>query len=160
MIRHVLPLIAAGVLALVPILVLAETAEEVLAEAAAFCAGFENGQITVGPEVVQSVDLTGDSLPETLIDYSGIACSTMASAWGGTGGTTLTILIDGQRFDHLAFGWTVVDFDGPVLLLAQHGVNCGKTGSDRCVQALVWTAGTLTGPGDTTATEEAAPEGE
>jgi hypothetical protein len=72
----------------------------------------------------------------------------MASAWGGTGGTTLAVLIDGQRFDHLAYGWAVVDFDGPVLLLSQHGVNCGATGSDRCVQALVWTAGKLTGPGD------------
>jgi hypothetical protein len=134
----------------------AVTTDDVLAEAAAFCAGFENGTITVGPDVVQSVDLTGDESPETVIDYKGIACSTMASAWGGTGGTTLSILIDGQRFDHLAYGWKVVDFDGPVLLLSQHGVNCGATGSDRCVQALVWTAGKLTGPGEASTTEEAA----
>jgi hypothetical protein len=147
----------AACLALAPLPTLAVTAEEVLAEATAFCAGFENGTITVGPDVVQSVDLTGDINPETVIDYKGIACSTMASAWGGTGGTTLSILIEGQRFDHLAYGWKVVDFDGPVLLLSQHGVNCGGTGSDRCVQALVWTAGKLTGPGEASATEEAAP---
>jgi hypothetical protein len=72
----------------------------------------------------------------------------------------LAILIDGQRFDHLAYGWAVVDFDGPVLLLSQHGVNCGKTGSDRCVQALVWTAGTLTGPVNTPETGETAPSGD
>lgn len=135
----------------------AVTTDDVLAEASAFCASFENGAITVGPDAVQSVELTGDDMPETVIDYSGIACSTMASAWGGTGGTTLTILIDGQRFDHLAYGWMVVDFDGPVLLLSQHGVNCGATGADRCVQALVWTAGKLTGPGEKPAANAAAP---
>ena len=150
----------AAFLSLVPVSAMAVTADEVLAEAEAFCAGFENGAITVGPEVVQEIELTGDSTPETLIDYSGIACSTMASAWGGTGGTTLTVLIEGQRFDHLAYGWTVVDFDGPVLLLSQHGVNCGRTGSDRCVQALVWTAGTLAGPGEAAAEDEAAPAGD
>jgi hypothetical protein len=152
-------LIVATVLALAPLSAIAATVEEVLAEAGAFCASFENGEITVGPEVVQSVELTGDGTPETVIDYSGISCSTMASAWGGTGGTTLTVLIGGQRFDHLAYGWTVVDFDGPVLLLSQHGVNCGATGSDRCVQALVWTAGKLTGPG-TEPAEDPAPAGD
>jgi hypothetical protein len=160
MTRRLIRLVVAAGLTVAPLAAQAETAEEVLAEAAAFCAGFENGQITVGPEVVQAIELTGDSQPETLIDYSGIACSTMASPWGGTGGTTLTLLIEGQRFDHLAYGWTVVDFDGPVLLLSQHGVNCGKTGSDRCVQALVWTAGTLTGPGDAAAAEEPTAEGD
>jgi hypothetical protein len=150
----------AAVLSVAPLVAIAETAEDVLAEAAAFCAGFEGGEITVGPDVVQKVELTGDTTPETLIDYSGIACSTMASPWGGTGGTTLTLLIEGQRFDHLAYGWTVVDFDGPVLLLSQHGVNCGKTGSDRCVAALVWTAGTLTGPGEAAQAQEPAPSGD
>jgi hypothetical protein len=141
--------------AFAPLPAFAVTVDDVLAEAEAFCASFENGTITVGPDVVQPVELTGDDTPETIIDYKGIACSTMASAWGGTGGTTLAVLIDGQRFDHLAYGWTVVDFDGPVLLLSQHGVNCGATGSDRCVQALVWTAGKLTGPGEASATEDA-----
>lgn len=150
----------AAMLALAPLPAFAVTVDEVIAEAEAFCASFENGTITVGPEVVQSVELTGDDTPETIVDYNGIACSTMASAWGGTGGTTLSVLIDGQRFDHLAFGWTVVDFDGPVLLLSQHGVNCGATGADRCVQALVWTAGKLTGPGELPATEDAASAGD
>ena len=149
-------LFLAALLCLAPIAAAAVTVDDVLAEAKAFCAGFENGTITVGPDVVQPVELTGDSTPETIIDYSGLACSTMASPWGGSGGTTLTVLIEGQRFDHLAYGWKVVDFDGPVLLLSEHGVNCGGTGSDRCVQALVWTAGKLTGPGEVPETEDAA----
>lgn len=147
----------AALVALAPLPAPAATAEEVIAEARAFCAGFDNGTVTLGPDVIRPVELTGDDAPETIVDYSGIACSTMASPWGGTGGTMLSVLIGGQRFDHLAYGWTVVEFDGPVLLLSQHGVNCGATGSDRCVQALVWTAGKLTGPGESAPEEDAAP---
>lgn len=147
----------AALIALTPVPALAVTVDEVIAEAGAFCASFDNGTITVGPEVVHPVELTGEGTPETVIDWSGIDCSTMASPWGGTGGSTLTVLIDGQRFDHMALAWQVVDFYGPVLLLSQHGVNCGATGADRCVQALVWTAGKLAGPGaDAGAGDDAA----
>jgi hypothetical protein len=123
------------------------TVEEVIAEARTLCASFESGTVEVMPGAVHVVELTGDGRPDTLPDWNGLSCSTMASAWGGTGGSALSILIEGQRFDHMAFGWTVVDFDGSVLLLSQHGVNRNATGGDRCVQALVWTAGTLTGAG-------------
>ncbi|MCX7286436.1 MAG: hypothetical protein NTW20_02435 [Rhodobacterales bacterium] len=146
----------AALVALTPLPAFAVTVDDVIAEADAFCASFDNGAVTVGPDAVHAVELTGEGAPETVIDWSGIDCSTMASPWGGTGGTTLTVLIDGQRFDHMALAWEVVDFDGPVLLLSQHGVNCGATGADRCVQALVWTAGKLTGPGEASATGEAA----
>jgi hypothetical protein len=135
--------LAAALIAVSAIPAHAATVDEVLAEAGAFCASFENGVLTVGPDTVQQVELTGDGAPETVIDWSGLDCSTMASAWGGTGGSSLTVLVDGQRFDHMALGWEVVDFGGPVLLLSVHGVNCDATGSDRCVQALVWSAGKL-----------------
>jgi hypothetical protein len=155
-------LLSIALIAGLPLPAVASTAEEVIAEARMICASFENGVIEVAPETVQSVDLTGDGEAETIIDWNGLACSTMASAWGGSGGSTLTILIEGQRFDHMAYGWSVVDFDGPVLLLAQHGTNCNATGADRCVQALLWTAGTLTGAGWPTGEDEggAMPEGE
>lgn len=149
-------------LLLAPQIAGAWTADEVLEEARAFCGGFDNGVVEVAPTAVQSVELTGEGEPETIIDWSGLGCSTMASAWGGTGGSTLTVLAGGQRFDHMALAWEMVDFDGPVLLLAQHGVNCNATGADRCVQALLWTAGTLTGAGWPEAVDEggAMPEGE
>ncbi|MCU0828220.1 MAG: hypothetical protein MUE52_12635 [Tabrizicola sp.] len=155
-------LLGLAVLALAPQPVLGWTVDDVVSEARDFCAGFDNGQITVAPTAVQTVELTGEGEPETIIDWGGIDCSTMASPWGGTGGSTLTILAGGQRFDHMAFGWQVVDFDGPVLLLAQHGINCNATGADRCVQALIWTAGTLTGAGWPVSEDEggAMPEGE
>ncbi len=147
----------AALMALAPVSALAVTVNEVIAEAKAFCASFEGGTITVGPQAVHPVELTGEGKPETVIDWSGIDCSTMASPWGGTGGSTVTILIGGQRFDHMTLAWEVVDFDGPVLLLSQHGVNCGATGADRCVQALVWTAGRLAGPGADAGSQDAAP---
>jgi hypothetical protein len=155
-------LLLAAVLGCLALPVAAWTTEEVIAEARSFCDSFDGGVVEVGPTAVQSVELTGEGAPEAIIDWSGLACSTMASAWGGTGGSTITILAGGQRFDHMAFGWQVVDFDGPVLLLAQHGINCNATGADRCVQALLWTAGTLTGSGFAMGEDDggATPEGE
>ena len=91
-------LVIAAFLAGLPLPAVAVTADDVIAEAEAFCRSFENGTITVGTDVVQSVELTGDSSPETIIDYKGISCSTLASAWGGTGGTTLAVLIDDLTF--------------------------------------------------------------
>lgn len=114
------------------------TVDDILAEAKADCASFENGTVTTPPTSVSQVDLTGDATPETIVDWSGFACSTMASPWGGTGGNLISVLIGGQRSDFMALGWKVVDFNGPVLLLAVHGAECGGTGSDPCVDARVW----------------------
>jgi hypothetical protein len=132
------------------------TAAMVLDEARTLCAGFEGGEISVQGQAVHAVELTGAAPAEQVIDWSAIGCSTMASAWGGTGGSTLSILIEGQRFDHMALDWRVIDYDGPVLMLRQHGSNCNGAGTDRCVQALLWTAGTLTGAGWPVAEDEGA----
>ena len=119
---------------------LALTVEDVLAEAKADCASFDNGALTVAPSAVHQIELTGDATPETLVDWSGFACSTMASPWGGTGGNLLTVLINGQRSDFMALGWTLVQLNGPVLVLvlALHGAECDATGSQPCAEALVW----------------------
>ena len=130
-------------LALLPAPGFAVTVEDVLAEAKADCASFDNGVLTVSPTAVHQIELTGDSTPETLVDWAGFDCSTMASAWGGTGGSLLTVLINGQRSDHMALGWTLVQLNGPVLLLALHGSECNATGSQPCAEALVWGEETL-----------------
>jgi hypothetical protein len=116
----------------------AQTVEDVLAEAAADCAGFESGTFSAAPTAITTPDLTGDGQPDTVVDYAGFACSTVASMWGGTGGSSLSVLAGGKRFDFLALGWQVIDWAGPVLLLDVHGIECNGTGSDRCVKALVW----------------------
>lgn len=123
---------------LLPAPAFAVTVDDVLAEAKADCASFDNGVLTVAPQAVQPVELTGDATPETVVDWSGFACSTMASPWGGTGGNLLTVLIAGQRNDFMALGWTVVTLNGPVLVLALHGAECNATGSQPCAEALVW----------------------
>lgn len=124
--------------ALLPMPAFAVTPEDILAEAAADCASFDKGVLTVGPQAVQPVDLTGDATPETVVDWSGLDCSTMASPWGGTGGNLLTVLIGGQRNDFMALGWSVIKLNGPVLVLALHGTECNATGSQPCAEALVW----------------------
>jgi hypothetical protein len=118
----------------------AQSVEDVLAEAAADCSSFENGAFAAAPTAVSTPDVTGDGQPDSVVDYAGFTCSTVASMWGGTGGTSLAVLADGKRFDFLALGWQVLDWAGPVLLLDVHGIECGGTGSDRCVKALVWGA--------------------
>jgi hypothetical protein len=126
-------------LALIAAPALAEaTVDDLLAEAKADCASFENGVLTVPPETVTQIELTGDATPETLFDWGKLQCSTMASAWGGSGGSMLSVLAGGLRWDFLAHGWTVADLGGPVLLLAVHGGECGGSGAQRCVEAQVW----------------------
>ncbi len=121
----------------------AQTVDEVMAEAKADCASFENGVLTVLPDAVTEIELSGAAPAEVLIDWAKFDCSSMASLWGGTGGSTLTILAAGVRTDHLALGWKLVGWDEPVLLLALHGGECGATGSEACVEALVWGDGRL-----------------
>ncbi len=114
------------------------TAEDILTEAKADCASFDNGTVTMAADAVTPVDLTGDGQPESIVDWSKFTCSTMASAWGGTGGSMVSVLIGDTRSDYMALGWKVIDFAGPVLLLQVHGAECGGTGSDPCVDAEVW----------------------
>jgi len=148
----------------------AQTAEEVLAEAKADCASFDNGTFTAPAEAVTELELTGAPPAEILIDTGKFQCSSMADLWGGTGGSILTLLAGGQRSDHLALGWKVVDWDRPVLLLSLHGGECGAAGSDPCIEALVWGGnGFLSirapavqegaAPAEATPPKEPAPEG-
>ncbi|MBL8563661.1 MAG: hypothetical protein JNN06_15425 [Gemmobacter sp.] len=134
--RLFLPLLMAG-LPLAPAQAL--TVDDILAEARADCAGFEKGEMVVMEGAVQELELTGAAPPEVLVDWSKFNCSTAASLWGGTGGQTMSLLTgDGLRQDWLVLGWQVVQFGQPVLLLQLHGAECGGTGSQPCVEALVW----------------------
>ena len=90
---------------------------------------------------VSTYDFTGDGQPEEIVDASQFACSTAASMWGGTGGTMLWAVVDGQPYEFLAHRWKVVDMDGQtVLLLAVHSSQCGDT-IGPCYRAMVWSDG-------------------
>ena len=118
---------------------LAGPAEDVLARAAADCAAFENGVFTAAEDAVQAVDLTGDGVPETVVDAGKFQCSSAASLYGGSGGTWLTVVVDGKGQDFLAQAWTVTDFAGSkVLVLYHNGGDCGGIAVAPCGEALVW----------------------
>ncbi len=130
-------LLSLALLAL-PVAAHALTSEDILAEARADCAGFEAGSLTVMEGAVQEVELTGTGPAEVLVDWSKFNCSSAASLWGGTGGQTLSLLAGGIRQDWLVLGWQVAQFGQPVLLVQLHGSECGGSGSQPCVEALVW----------------------
>jgi hypothetical protein len=113
--------------------------DDVLEEGRENCASFEDG-LFEPRDAVQEVDLTGDGVPEILIDESRFSCSSAASMYCGTGGCMLRAIVGDQIFTWLAKGWKVVDWAGDRILLMQiHGANCGGTNLRRCYEAVVWT---------------------
>jgi hypothetical protein len=117
---------------------LAATEAEVLAEAEAQCLGMGGGTFAPGPAVKRS-DLTGDGQPEVLIDWAGFDCAQARSAFTGTGGSPLTVLVGDQRFDMMSKGWRLIEVPaGQVLLMQVHGTDCGGIGADPCFEAAIW----------------------
>jgi hypothetical protein len=114
-------------------------ADDILAAAAAECAAFENGSFTAPPEAVVQIDLTGNGVADTVIDAALFQCSSAASLYGGSGGSMVTVVADGQLSTYLAQAWQVIDWSGvKVLLLFHNGTDCGGYGAQPCVEALVW----------------------
>lgn len=109
------------------------------------CASFENGELDVDTlQLEANVDFDGDGLADAMFDSAGLACSTVASFSGGTGGTTLNIFLSSggkriqyQQRDHLVVHWHGV----PVLLLFLHGSACNRYGYQTCTSALTYVDG-------------------
>ncbi|WP_420348808.1 hypothetical protein [Pelagibius sp.] len=117
----------------------ADTAEDVIAQARADCRSFEGGTLTLGENAIVPADLTGDGEPEEIVDSRAFTCSSAASLFCGTGGCTVTVVVDGAASAFLAKAWRIVDWNGqPILLLAVHGSDCGGTNLRRCYEAVVW----------------------
>jgi len=113
-------------------------ATEIVQKAKSECANFEGGKFNATEETITLHDFTGDGRPEKIVDASQFSCSTSASMWGGSGGTLLWVLVDGEKNEFLAHKWRVVDVDGQkVLLLAVHFSECSDT-LGPCYRALVW----------------------
>lgn len=123
---------------LVPGTALATTVSDVLAEAAAQCTALDGGAFTAN-DAVAMLDITGDGPPDTVIDWGRFGCENAASAFSGTGGSPLTVLVGDQRFDMRSKGWFLLPSPpGPVLLLQVHGTDCGGIGADPCFEAVIW----------------------
>jgi hypothetical protein len=116
-----------------------------MAEAVADCALFENGNLMVGEESTNSVDLTGDGVPEVILDTEFLRCSTMAGpAYCGSGGCSLFAFVGDETYEWQALGWRVIDWDGaPVLLIGRDGGWCGVSSAGYCFEALNWNGETF-----------------
>lgn len=119
--------------------------DALMAEATADCASFENGELLVGEESTNSVDLTGDGVPEVILDAEFLHCSTMAMApYCGTGGCALYAIVDEEVLEWQSLGWRVIDWDGePILLIGRDGAWCGVSSAGFCFEALYWNGDTF-----------------
>ena len=134
--RFILAMLAG--MALMPGFARATVQDDIIGQAANDCAGYDNGVFELRSAPTE-VDLTGDGLSEIILDEGTFSCSTSASLYGGTGGSTIHVIKDGVDMTRLARGWTVYDWDGTqVLLLYLHGSECSGAGTQPCVEALVW----------------------
>lgn len=102
------------------------------------CAAMDNGEFNTTEQTITLHDFTGDGRPEELVDASQFSCSTALSLWGGSGGTYLWVVVDGEAYEFLAHQWKVVDVEGRnVLLLAVHSSECSDD-IGPCFRAYVW----------------------
>jgi hypothetical protein len=102
------------------------------------CNGLDGGKFHATENAITLHDLTDDGRPEEIVDASQFSCSSALSLWGGTGGTLLWVIVDGEAYEFLANRWKVVDMNGQkILLLAVHSSECGDT-IGPCYRAVVW----------------------
>lgn len=116
-------------------------ATQIVQQAKQDCNSLENGVFhSTGKEITRH-DINSDGQLEEFIDTSQFTCSTALTLWGGTGGTYLWVIVEGEAYDFLAHKWRLVDFDGQqVLLLAVHSSQCSDDVGP-CYRALVWRDG-------------------
>lgn len=116
-------------------------ATQIVQQAKQDCNSFENGAFQSTQKTITLHDLTGDGRPEQFVDASQFSCSTALTLWGGTGGTYLWAIVDGEAHEFLAHRWRVIDMDGQaVLLLAVHSSQCSDDVGP-CYRAYVWQDG-------------------
>ena len=122
---------------------MADPVQTILNDASAFCASYENGVFDAG-DAVQSVDLDGDGTPDSIVDESRFSCSSMASAYCGSGGCMVHAVIGDRSWDFQSEGWRMLDWNGrPILLIARDGGWCGGAGSQLCFEAVTWSSGEM-----------------
>ena len=121
----------------------ADPVADILAAAAADCAGFEAGTFAPGDAVVE-VDLDGQDPIDRLVDSARFTCSSAASMYCGSGGCMLHAVIGTESWDFQAEGWRMTDWNGrPILLVARDGGWCGGAGAQACVEAVTWSGGQM-----------------
>ena len=121
----------------------ADPVDDILMEAETFCTSFENGEFEAR-DAVQTVDLDGAGEMDSVVDTSRFTCSSMASAYCGSGGCTVHAVIGDRSWSFQAEGWRMIDWEGrPILLMARDGGWCGGAGAQLCFEAVTWSAGEM-----------------
>ena len=111
------------------------------------CPAEEGGKVSFAPDTVRKLDLTGDGRDDYIVDFRDTACSQRASAYCGTGGCVMDILVT------LPGGQVRRVFDGQVrsyeilpgkpartIRFELHGGYCGGHGNPSCIKTQRITA--------------------
>lgn len=145
------PALALALACLPPAEALADPMALAMEAAAADCAA-EGGRLEVAEGAAQLLDLTGDgSADDALVWEYGAFCAPDLGFRGGSGGAMLHLAVGDVVQSLPAGAWTLTDaaftFDGEtgppvrILLIAQHGSQCGGAGASACIEAVTWDAG-------------------
>ena len=103
------------------------------------CADMDGGEFDVSDDAFYRVDLDGDGGADVLIDEGKFACSTSATLFSPTGGAQLHAIVGDRHDVWMAQAWRLIDWgEHAILLLAQHGTQCGGLGYQPCFEAIVW----------------------
>jgi hypothetical protein len=96
-------------------------------------------RLTVEPEAIRSIDLTGDGRTDYIVTYDHVTCERRPEIFCGTGGCPLVIVValPGGRFREVfrqqVLRYEIEPGDGArTIRLHLHGTYCGKTGPEPC----------------------------
>lgn len=121
----------------------ADPVTDILAEARSFCEGFDQGTFTEG-DAITEVDLDGQEPADLIVDEGKFSCSSMASAYCGTGGCMIHTVIGDRSWTFQSEGWQMIDmYDKRILLIARDGGWCGGAGAQLCFEAVTWSDGEM-----------------
>ena len=116
--------------------------EQLVAAARSSCESLEAGEFASEPDFLVSLDLDGDGQQDQLVDESRFACSSSASLFTPNGGSMLHAVVQGKVYSWMANSWRIIDWgEDKILLLAEHGSQCGGYGYQRCYEAVVFSEG-------------------
>jgi hypothetical protein len=119
-----------------------DSAEALVAAARSSCETLEGGVFAYEADYLVTIDLDGDGQQDQLVDESRFACSSSASLFAATGGSLLHAIVRGQVFSWQAQAWRIIAWgEDNILLLAEHGSECGGYGYQHCYEAVSFSEG-------------------
>jgi hypothetical protein len=115
-----------------------------IAEYEKLCAELESPRLIRSEGFLRTADFNGDGKKDYLLDTASAECQDMPSAFCGTGGCTVTILVSQNGGYVTAFDSNIrtlkIRKQGKrdVLDVDFHGSACDKVGYEACPKRLIW----------------------